>query len=98
LSKDTPERPDIQQIEILSEISKSNCEQVQLESIKLFKLLLNRFPQKETILSSAECIAATFSTTAFVAVAVACIEAFKDMSPLQYRLFDGARFVLINKQ
>ena len=84
-------------MELLKEISKSNNEQVQLESIKIFKLLLTRFPQKETILASAECISATFSSTTFVAVAVACIEAFKDMSPLQYRLFDGARFLYFIK-
>lgn len=74
-------------------MSKAEDEQVQLECVKILKLLLTRFPKKEIIVASAESIALMFSSTAYADVAVACIESFKDLSILQYRLFDGGRFI-----
>lgn len=90
---EVPPEPDPRIIALLNEISKSNSEVVQLECVRLFQLLLTRFPQLALVRGAAESICGLFSGTSWASVAVACILSFKGLNPLQFKLFDGVRLL-----
>jgi hypothetical protein len=80
-------------MQILSEICTSDNEHVQKEVTRAFALLLRKFPQKNIIIFGAEHILQLFTSTKYADVAIACIETFHDISPLQFKVFDGVKYI-----
>lgn len=61
--------------------------------VKALQTLLTKFPQRDLVIQAAEHISKLFATTNFATVAVAALECFKGLSPLQARVFNGAKYV-----
>ena len=91
--QDIPTPPEEAALQLLREISLSPSEEVQQRCVKAFQLLLTKFPQRGLVVESADNICALFERTKYVSVAVSALEAFRGLSPLQLRVFDGARYV-----
>jgi len=56
-------------------------------------LLLHKFPHKAVVLEAADGISTLFCRTASADVAIAAVECFRNLSPLQFMLFDGVKHV-----
>jgi hypothetical protein len=91
--QDIPATPDSNTSVLLYELCKAPVENVQLMCTKTLQLLLTKFPQRELVIQAAEQISKLFATTSFATVAVAALECFKGLSPLQAKVFNGAKYV-----
>jgi hypothetical protein len=56
-------------------------------------LLLHKFPHKAVVLEAANGISTLFCRTASADVAIAAVECFRNLSPLQFMLFDGVKHI-----
>jgi hypothetical protein len=91
--QDIPSTPDSNTSVLLYELCKAPVENVQLMCTKTLQLLLTKFPQRDLVIQAAEQISKLFATTSFATVAVAALECFKGLSPLQAKVFNGAKYV-----
>jgi hypothetical protein len=91
--QDTPSTPDSNTSVLLYELCKAPVENVQLMCTKTLQLLLTKFPQRDLVIQAAQQISKLFATTSFATVAVAALECFKGLSPLQAKVFNGAKYV-----
>jgi hypothetical protein len=91
--QDIPTTPDSNTSVLLYELCKAPAENVQLMCTKTLQLLLTKFPQRDLVIQAAEQISKLFATTSFATVAVAALECFKGLSPLQAKVFNGTKYV-----
>lgn len=85
--------PDKQVMTFLTELSKSPDEDVQLAALRVFRLVLSKCVDKDVIVESAELISRMFVTTQSADVAINALDSFKDLSPLQLKLFNSGKYV-----
>ncbi|KAJ1403577.1 hypothetical protein B484DRAFT_225915, partial [Ochromonadaceae sp. CCMP2298] len=87
--QDVPPRPAEASLSLLFELSLSPCLEVQQSCLRALQLLLVKFPQKDLVLDAAQRISRLFLGTQHAAVAVAAVQAFQGLSPLQAQVFRG---------
>ena len=90
---DIPPYPEKVSLVLLYELCDSPQERVQLVCVKALQLLLTKFSQRDLVVQAAERICRLFVRTEYADVAVAALECFRGLSPLQARVFDSARYV-----
>lgn len=91
--EENPSHPDAATLYLLHELCDSPEEKVQLLCVRILKTLLTKFSQKTLVVDAAEKISKVFMRTAHADVAVAAIESFKGLSPLQAKVFNSAKYV-----
>lgn len=91
--QETPPHPDPSTLFLLRELCDSPDEKVQLVCVKILKTVLTKFSQKQLVVDAAEGISKLFMHTSHADVAVAAIESFKGLSPLQAKVFNSAKCV-----
>ena len=91
--QDVPPIPQPETLLLLYELCKTPAERVQLLCAKILQLLLTKFSQRTLVIEAAEQICKLFISTPHVNVAIASLDCFMGLSPLQARVFDGAKYV-----
>jgi hypothetical protein len=91
--QDIPPYPEEITLSLLYELCRAPVEKVQLMCSKTLQILLNKFSQRELVIAAAEQICKMFINTTYASVAVASLECFKGLSPLQAKVFNGAKYV-----
>ncbi|RYH17918.1 hypothetical protein EON65_27950 [archaeon] len=86
--QEVPPTPSTAVLNLLQELSNSGSEVVQQGCLSVYRTLLRKFPHKVLVVSAAQHICRVFSTSSFPEIAVFALESFRDLSPLQLRLFD----------
>ena len=89
--REVPPHPDETTLSLLYELCGSPSEAVQLLCVKVLQLLLTKFPQRSLVMDAAERICLLYATTDHANVAIASLESFKGLSPLQAKIFSGSR-------
>jgi len=89
--REVPPQPDTSTLSLLFELCGSPSEAVQLLCVKVLQLLLTKFPQRSLVMEAAERICQLYATTEFADVAIAALESFKGLSPLQAKVFSTSR-------
>lgn len=91
--REVPILPESTVLQLLDELGKSPGEDVQLSCLSSCRLLLSKFPQKHIVIMAAEQISKMFCVAKSPKVALYALESFKDLSPLQMKLFDSSKCV-----
>jgi hypothetical protein len=91
--RETPIEPEKQTLQLVREISKVNHLPIQLLCVALYKMLLLKFTQLEIIEHSVEQLCRMFLSTNDYTLALAILQIFHELSPLQMKLFDSVRYV-----
>jgi len=78
---------------VVKEISMVTIESLQITCLSIYRLLLLKFPSTQIIMNAAEGISSIFMTSSISNVLEYALDCFKDLSPLQLKLFECNKYM-----